>query len=205
MGHNLYRRMIGLPQDRVTAPKGIAPSMGRKQKEKDRELRDQVFNEREKDIMVLTTRKMELSRPRKGRELTDNEKVAFITLIIECEETHNHSVQHKFKNVLDLFLVDEGRKRKSMFPKLTLLRMLDSCPRESEARQKLESHLILRSSLRADTADMSDPDRALRKMELDWAESLLKSLEMLRLSNSKRSITNIKLLQLFIDLAVKKV
>ena len=103
MAHTLYRRIIGLPEDRVSAPDRLTPFMGKKQTEMMKDMREGVSKDKKNDFLLYQSKKNEYQQPVIGRELTINEKIALVSLVIECEETHRHRVEHKFQDVLDAF------------------------------------------------------------------------------------------------------
>lgn len=204
MAHDLYRQIIGLAEDRVDAPDRMEPFMGEEQEAMMTEMREGVFQKKKMDFMKYQAKKNELQQPRLGRELTINEKIALVSLVIECEEKHRHAVQHQYQDVLDVFLGSHGSRKRNIYMKKTILRMLDTCPEESQHRKHLEEHLIQRSKLRSIKADMSNPFLAIRQMEMEWAESLMNGLDKLVHATGQRSITNHTLLNLFIEIAEKK-
>jgi hypothetical protein len=82
MAHHLYRKIIGLPEDSVSKPDRMVPFMGGKQKQMMTEMRQGVFQSKKKNYMEYQAVQNTLQKPRFGRELTVNEKIALVNLVI---------------------------------------------------------------------------------------------------------------------------
>lgn len=102
------------------------------------------------------------------------------------------------QNVLEAFLITYKTRRTSIKHSTAVLRMLDMCPESSVPRRALLDHFIERSVIfweepENDEDDMFT-DTSIRKLELDWASSLLKNLNQIGKQSTAMAVRNQRLM-----------
>ena len=206
MAHTRYREMIGIPEDQIEGPEGLELDMGDAQGEESAKNREEEFKRKKDDFMAYKKKLNKTKLASTGRSLTDNERVAMFHLIDECDRSHRHPVpiSNKGQDVVELFLGSKRCKVKDISLHKTLLRMIDMCPEDSEPRNQLQDHLVLRCRLKSNTVDMEKQDLAIRQLELGWTESLLKSLDNMRANRASKAVSNEMILDTLEKVARRK-
>ena len=95
-------------------------------------------------------------------------------------------------------------KHKQIRLHMLLLNLLDTCPDESKPRQALQDHLILTCRFRSESIDESDQWLAVKRLELEWTHSILKSLDNMRKSKASKPVTNQLISGILEEIAIRK-
>ena len=200
-----YRKIIGLGEDLPREGLELQLVRGEAQQKTSLKFRSQVMQSKKDDMLYTREKADQTKKAIPTRTITESAKVAFFKLVNECDSSHRHvlPVCSKSTDVCKLFFSGKISVWDKSLNK-TILRMLDTCPRNSLPRMELEAHMVLRSRIKSDTVDKTVPEKALRRLELECTQSLLKFLDNLRISKTAKAVTNQVMLEELEKIAIRK-
>ena len=191
--NEVYKRLIGLEE--LSQP--FVATMGPKAQLRDARFRKQKHEEDETNILKVQKKIDNEQQITRSKAYGVNQTIALIELVSECESNYFHDVMLG-QNVLEAFLITYKTRRTSIKHSTAVLRMLDMCPESSVPRRALLDHFIERSVIfweepENDEDDMFT-DTSIRKLELDWASSLLKNLNQIGKQSTAMAVRNQRLM-----------
>ena len=209
-GTTAYREIVGIREDLVAGPDVVA-FLGEGEEGRGNEIRTEVHNRNVDQEMyrlkMLTKTKVVVSEK---RAINDNQKIALIQLIEEHDSIHHPSHRKLLSSAEDLpklFLsgLKGSNRRNDMGLAKLLLRMLDCCDEDSEARIELQEHLVLWCRLKAiKFSNLDDIELKLRVLELQWAEALLQTLDKMKGNRGSKPVGNDLVAELLIRMALRR-
>ena len=209
-GTTAYREIIGIDEDLVAGPEGVL-FLGEEEEGRGKEIRTEVHNKKVEQEMyrlkMLTNTKNMLTE---RRAINDNQKIALIQLIEEHDSTHHPGHRKLLSSEEDLpklFLsgMKGSNRRNDIGLAKLLLRMLDCCEEDSEARTELQEHIVLWCGLKAcKLSNLDDLELKLRVLELGWAEALLQTLDKMKGNRGSKAIGNDLVAELMLRMAIRR-